>query len=821
MSAPEPNRSLAPPEGAALAKACLHCREPIPRGRERFCCSGCEAVHGLLSRAGLSNYYRVAEDLGATPPRPQDASDPAAAWDDPRFLELHTTLLPGGQRQARLYLEGVHCAACVWLVEALPRLLPGVVEARLELGRALATVRWDPRAVPLSEVARTLAALGYRPHPARGLERSERARREERALWIRIAVAGALAGNVMLVSFALYSGAFGGMDAGTTQWFRLLALGLTVPAVVGPGSLFLRGAWGALRARSPHMDLPVALALLVGLGWGAANTLRGSGEVYFDTVSVLVFLLLVGRALQHRQQRRAGEAAAALGSLAPRSARKVEGERTQDVPIEALSRGDLLLVRAGEAFPCDGRVEEGRSRIDASLLTGESRPRAVASGDEVLAGTLNLTAELRVRALRTGEETRLAGIVAQVEECQRRKAPVVAWADRIAGVFVTGVLALALLTLGLWLWLDPAVAVDRAVALLIVTCPCALGLATPLAIAAALGAAAREGIVVKGGAVLQALAAPGTLWLDKTGTLSEGRATLVAWEGPDPEALEEAKGWVKALEASSTHPVAQGIEEAFADIAAPRLDAPPQAVAAGVAGCLGGERLLVGSPACVESSGLDLPAWARKAVAGVLRRGATPVVAARGERIVAVGGLGDPLRPEARGIVKALAAAGWRVGILSGDHPAVVSAVGAALDLPSARCFGGLLPEEKRARVEASRGEGPVVMVGDGVNDAVALAAADVGVGVRGGSEAALASADVFFARRGLEGLPRLLGTASRTLGRVRTNLVLSLAYNLLAAFLAVAGVIGPLLAAVLMPLSSLAVVANSYRGLLREDGPR
>ena len=817
MSAAAPSATPAARSAPAAAPsvACAHCGLPVPPERAgpaaapTFCCAGCATVFSILHSHGLQGFYRVAAANEARPNRGGEGAD-HAAWDDARFQARHVQLA-GGEARAELFLEGVHCGACAWLIERLPRLVPGLLTARLDLARGLCQLRWDPARARLSAIADALAGLGYPPHPARSGEARAARTAEERRHLVRLAMAGFLAGNVMLMSFALYSAASGGMEPAWEAMFRWGSLGLAIPAVLGPGALFLRGAWSALRARTLSMDVPIAAALLLGCAWGARNAVRGAGEVFFDTLAVLVFLLLVGRWLERRQRRRAAEASELLHALAPTSARRVEGGEARQVPLEALEPGDLVEVRGGEAIPVDGRVEAGESALDRALLTGESLPVPVGPGDPVEAGVLNAGAPLRVRVERAGEETRVGRLVRGVEEAARRRAPVVRLADRLAGWFVAAVLLLAGLTLLVWWPISPDLAVDHAVALLVVTCPCALALATPLAISVAIGRAARRGVVVRGGDALERLTRPGRVWLDKTGTLSEGRARLLAWAGD-----EAVKPRVLALERGSAHPLARGLEEGLAPAcpAVPACDEPARRAGPGLEGRVDGRALRVGAPAWVLAAapGSGAPAWVEPFLAESLAAGRTPVLIAQDGAVVAGAALGDPLRPEARAAVEWLRARGHRVGILSGDHPELVRAVGRELGLAPDECRGGLSPEEKLAAVEASRREGPVLMVGDGVNDAAALAAADVGVGVHGGAEATLATADVFLARPGLEPLVGLLQGARSTLGTIRRNLALSLAYNALAAGLALAGLLSPLVAAVLMPLSSLTVIGSSSR---------
>ncbi len=800
--------------------ACAHCGLAVPPGliddgaELQFCCGGCRAVYRVLHQEGLEGFYRLAAAEQRQPARTTPLS--YAALDDPTFSERHCQRLLDGLRRTELYLEGVHCTACVWLVERLPRLVEGVVETRLDLGQGRATLTWDPEQVALSRLARSLDSYGYPSHPFRGLDRRRVARAEDRRLLIRIAVAGAAAANVMLIAFALYAGMFSGIQARYEQLFRWASLLLATPAVLYSGSLFFRGAIGGLRAGSLHIDLPISIGILAGYAWGGVNTVRGAGEIYFDSVTTLIFLLLVGRWLQRRQQRRASDATELLFSLTPTAARVVvrapgsRDERLHEVPAEALTRGTMIEVRTGESIPVDGVVLEGRSAVDASLLSGESRPLAVGVGDSVRAGTVNVSGRLRIEATAVGEQTRLGQLMRRIEEHAQRRAPIVLLAEQIAGRFVAATLSLAALTAVVWLLRDPSAAVDHAIALLIVTCPCALGLATPLAVSVAIGNAARQRILIQGGDALERLARPGRMILDKTGTLTEGRLSLVEWRGD-----EALRPLVAALEAGSAHPVARAACEALASEGnePPAVTDAVETLGGGIVGTVAGVELVVGSPTFVaQRSGASPADWVAGQLAVWTRQMLTPVLVARQGEVVAAVAFGDRLRSDAKPTLRRLERAGWRIEVLSGDDPDVVAAVGRELGLEPAQLTGGASPEQKLARVQRAAAEGPVVMVGDGVNDAAALAAATAGVAVHGGAEASLAVADVAIGRPGLAPLVDLLDGARITLRTIKRNFVFSLAYNLVGASLAGAGLINPLVAALLMPASSLTVLASSLR---------
>ena len=788
---------------------CAHCALPVPPAEHRvveaaqFCCAGCRTAYEIIHAAGLGRYYDFDERRTAAVAsvRPDHA-----AFDHPTFHALYVTQGAGGIATVQLHLEGVHCASCVWLVERMPMVLDGVLRAELDVTRALATITWDAGAVPLSRIAANLEALGYRPHPFRGLRAEAMRRAEDRTLLMHIGVAGALATNVMLFAIALYSGFVsraGALEPVFETGFRWLSLLLTTASVVWPGRVFFRTAVMAIRQRTVHVDIPIALALGAGFVRGAVNTITDRGPIYLDGVALLIFLLLVGRFFQQRAQRAAVDSTELLHSLAPATAHVIEGGVERDVPAEALLPGMLVAVRANETIPANGAVARGVSVIDLSLLTGESRPEPVAPGDVVYAGTLNLGAPLQVQVERAGEATRVGTLLREVAAGAARRAPMVQYANRVGGWFVWLVLALATITWLVWSQLDAPRALDAAIAFLVITCPCALALGTPLAITVAIGRAARQGILVKGGDALEQLATPGTLVLDKTGTLTAGRMTVAVWQG-DPSAQRLAL----ALERETAHPIASAFTAAWPGLVAPAASSITHVLGGGVQGVVEGHAVMVGSPSFVGAAA-TLPDWATAPLADA---SLTPVLVAVDGVVVARAGIGDPLRPEAQGAVAALQARGWQIRVLSGDDPAVVRRIGAQLGLPAAAVQGGATPERKLAEVERLAAAGTVVMVGDGVNDAAAIAGASVGIGVKGGAEACLAAADVFLAAPGLAPLVQLIEGSARTLSVIRRCLAVSLFYNLIGAVLAMTGLINPMVAAILMPLSSITVVLAAWK---------
>lgn len=799
---------------------CTHCGLPVPAGLvepdadTQFCCNGCRSVYEIIHGCGLERFYKLRDDADpdSEAARARTTDRKYGEFDAPVFRDLYYQSQPDGTCHTELYLEGVHCAACVWLVEKLPQVLPGVLEARLDIRRSLVRVCWDQQRVNLSQIARMLDSLGYPPHPARDVQARQLRQQEDRRFLIRIGVAAACAGNVMTLAFALYGGVFTGIEVEYSRLFRWASMLFGLISLLWPGSLFFRGAWAALRTRTAHLDLPIALGLLAGGVAGTINAVSNRGEIYFDSLTMLVFLLLVGRWIQRRQQRWSGDAVELLFSLTPTSARRLEDGRMHEVPLEAIGPGDVVEVRAGDSIPTDGVVREGQSAIDSSLLTGESKAVAVSVGDAVHAGTVNVGARILVDVRAVGDQTRVGKLMQLVEECSRRKAPIVQFADRVAGWFVVVVLALAALTFAVWLWIEPTRAVDTAVALLIVTCPCALGLATPLAVTVALGRAAQRGILIKGGAVFEQLTGRGAIALDKTGTITAGRTSVISWDG-DPQ----SKLLVAALEQHSSHPIARSLVAEGAAHAAevdgelPEAEDVLQTTGGGLVGTVAAQRVVVGSPRFVRDQSVSVDGQMAEAQRAVIAAGATPVLIGVDGCCVAVVGLGDPIRDDVPESLDQLRGLGWDVYILSGDHPEVVAAVGDRLGVPSDRSIGGASPEDKVQFVEELATAGSAVMVGDGVNDAAALSAATVGIAVHGGAEASLSAADVYLSRAGLTPIVDLICAARNTVRTIRRSLAASLCYNAIAATLAIAGLISPLTAAILMPISSFTVLTLAY----------
>ena len=814
---PQNSSSNTPP----MSNGCAHCGLAVPRSLRtedsslQFCCQGCQAVYNIIHSSGFEAYYELRDKM------PKQASltleDSYSEFDDPIFLDKYTKVLNPDTRSTTFFLEGIHCSACLWLIEKSLSRLPGVGEARLEFRRARLKLVWAPDIISLGTIARHLSQIGYIPHISLN-DAHDAYQRSTRQLIIRIGIAGAVTGNVMLMAFALYGGWWSGIARDHEQLFRIASMVVTLPSVLYAAWPFYSSALSGLQTGVLHMDLPISIGILVGFVGGVSNVFYGEGDIYFDTVTALIFLLLVGRLLQQQQQRWATESSELLTALMPSFARRVDRSgKTKRIPIDAIAPGDTLRIHPNEVFPTDAEVIEGHSAVDMSLLSGESVPHSVREGDKVWGGTQNVEQPLTIRAIQPANASRAAQIADLVEGADRGQTPIVQLADRIAGYFVAVVVALAAFNFIFWSLWEPSVAMDRAISLLIVSCPCALGLATPLAITAAIGKAARKGILIRSGATLEVLGAiqRATVFFDKTGTLTYGRMDVVRFEGP-PWILN----YVAAAERNSRHPVGCALH-LYSQTRA--QDIPASATVTldqgGLIAQIDGRSIRLGSPRFVTeaSESTDIPPQLKKTSEEWANSSLTPIWASVDGKLKAIFGLADQLRPESKAYITELRSAGHNIHILSGDDPRVVQAIGAQLGLDATKCYGALSPEDKLDRVKTSAV--PTIMIGDGVNDAAALRAAEIGIAVHGGAETCFEAADIVIQKAGLHPLAELLTGAKRTYQSIRESIVFSLVYNIFGASLATSGMLNPLIAAILMPISSLLVLGNAFRFRFGSEG--
>jgi Cu2+-exporting ATPase len=714
--------------------------------------------------------------------------------------------------EVSLLLEGITCAACVWLNEQHLTRVDGVAAVEINYTTQRARVRWDPRRVRLSQILRAVQAIGYRAFPSDTAAAEESRKRENRsALW-RLFVAGFGMMQVMMYALPAYLAEEGTMSADIEQLMRIASFLLTVPVVLYSCGPFFRGAWRDLLLRRVGMDVPIALGIAVSFAASIIATFSGRGQVYFDSITMFVFFLLCGRYLEQRARQRASASLDYLDRALPMVAHRLKappaGRDTEQVPAVALRAGDFVMIKVGDTVPADGRIVEGETEVDESLLTGESRPSVKRAGARLVAASVNRLNPVVLRVEQAGDDTRVSHIRRLTDRAASQRPRLVEATDRIAGWFVSGVLAAAALAALWWLAVEPSRAIWIAVAVLVVTCPCALSLATPTALSISVGTLARRGVVCTRGHTVETLSHVTHFVFDKTGTLTEGRLTLAEvrpfGDATRATVLEHAA----ALEQASEHPLARAVMDAAGDAAvAPRPAATGvrNVAGSGIEGSIDGILHRIGTRAFVEQLAGDGD------VHCMIEPGATPVWIGSQQGWLGMLQLNDRLRPEAGALLDDLRRAGMHVLILSGDEPSAVQAVAQRLGV--VEFAGGCSPEAKQARVRALQEQGGVVaMVGDGVNDAPVLAQAQLSVAMGTGAVLSQAQSDLVLLSGRLASLREALRISRRTMRIVRENLIWAVAYNAIALPLAVAGYVTPWLAGIGMAGSSLLVVLNALR---------
>ncbi|WP_231757886.1 heavy metal translocating P-type ATPase [Microbulbifer elongatus] len=807
--------------------ACFHCGLPVAEGSHysvkidgiarAMCCPGCEAVAGAIVAGGLDNFYRFREQNSE---RPEGGSERQRwqAYDLPQvqseFVRAYSGTLPGIENPHKLQVVsllvgGITCAACVWLIEKQLMSLAGVARVSVNASTHRAQIVFDPHRVAVSAIFSALASIGYRPSPATAANSERMLQQERRGAIRRLGVAGLGTMQVMMFAIALYFGGSKGIDLQFEQFFRWVSLVVATPVVCYAAQPFFGAAWRALRSSHLVMDVPVSLA--IGLAYGASvyATVFDTGEVYFESVSMFTFFLLLGRFVEMRARHKAGLASGGLAQLLPLAALRLgrDGE-VESVPVAALAEGESILLRPGDTVPVDGVVTEGASGVDESVLTGESALQQKQAGSAVFAGSVNGDSSLTVRITAAGSGTRLSAIEKLVEQAQLDKPAQAALADRIAGRFIAAVLMISVAAFVFWWQQAPERAFWVALSVLVVTCPCALSLATPAALAAATLRLQQLGLLVARGHVLEALPRVTRVIFDKTGTLTEGAPQLRAVHPLRTGISEEAaRDIAAALEARNNHPLARAFRPWFGNRAA---DGLRSVTGCGVEGRCDGQVYRLGAPGFV----LEL---ADRATAIPIADPQVP--SAQGQWLmlgdqrgpVAWLGLGDALRPTAPDAVAMLAAQGVNSELLSGDQSAEVPRVAECVGIAEYRA--GASPEHKLRRLKALQGEGErVLMIGDGINDVPVLSGADVSVAMMSAADLAQSRADAILLQGDLQALPRAFALAGKCRTIIRQNLGWAILYNALALPLAFLGLVPPWAAAIGMSLSSLIVVVNALR---------
>ncbi|MBA1264487.1 heavy metal translocating P-type ATPase [Stutzerimonas stutzeri] len=789
---------------------CYHCGLPVPAGStwharvldetRAMCCPGCQAVAEAIVSAGLESYYLHRSDTSTNPGAlPQALSDELALYDR-KDVQQPFVQHEGDLASTALMIEGISCAACGWLIERHLLGLDGIAEANLNLSNHRLQVRWSDSRLPLSELLAELRRIGYAAHPYRADQVAERLASENRRSLRQIGVTGLLWMQVMMATMATWPEFNLDLSESFFVTLRWTALLLTTPIVFYCCTDFFKGALRDLRTRHLTMDVSVSLAIGGAYLAGIWSTVTGQGELYFDAVGMFALFLLTGRYLERRARERTAAATAQLVNLLPASCLKLdEDEQTARILLSELCVGDRILVQPGALVPADGRILNGQSSIDESVLTGEYLPQARGIGDLVTAGTLNVEGPLTVQVQALGDDTRLSAIVRLLERAQSDKPRLAELADRVAQWFLLVVLLTAAVVGIVWWQIDPQRAFWVVLALLVATCPCALSLATPTALTAATGTLHKLGLLLTRGHVLEGLNHIDTVIFDKTGTLTEGRLTLSEIRPLTDLDADACLALAAALENRSEHPISKAFGRA--PQAADTVDSVP---GLGLQGSVGGRLLRIGQPGFVAAG----------------YAGATPEIPGNQGQWLLLGDtrgplawlvLDDRLRDDAPALVQACHRRGWRTLLLSGDSSPMVADIARQLGIDEAR--SGLTPADKLDHLQRLQSEGHrVLMLGDGVNDVPVLAAADISVAMGSATDLAKTSADAVLLSNRLDSLVQAFSLARRSRRIIVENLSWATLYNGLILPFAAIGWVTPLWAALGMSASSLLVVLNALR---------
>ena len=811
--------------------ACFHCGQPVAASadwhvniegvKRAMCCPGCAAVAQTIVDIGQTSYYHERSGFAA----PGEAGVAAALVpaalalpeDDPNIID------DGDARETTLLVEGIRCAACVWLIEHRLRQVEGVEQANLNVATEKLFVRWHKDKTTAAALLEAVRSIGYNAWPYDTTRHDAQLQKASRTLGRQLFVAGLSMMQVMMYVAPEYmAGDDGTLDAGMASLMRWASLLLTLPAIAYSAQPFLKGAWASLKARVLGMDVPVALGIMAAFIGSAVSTFRGHGEVYFDSVTMFIFLLLASRYLEMVARRKAASALSRLRHGVPEMAQRLAAwpdlRNATTVPASALAAGDHIIVKGGEAVAADCVVVEGSTAVDLSLLTGESAPQRKTVGDAIPGGAVNAGSPVVLRVEKPARESTLAGLLKLIERAGSAKPQIAQWADRTASWFVAALLLFAAASFGFWSWHDAARAWPVAIAVLVVSCPCALSLATPSALAAATDRLLGKGVLVVQPHVLETLHRTTHIVFDKTGTLTEGRPTVQSIDAIDGARIIGILRVAAALETGSAHPIARAISaaaEAHGAGAAGAI-ALQELAGQGMEGMVNGVRYRLGTAAYVAGiAGSPVP---RSGLAGTA--GAAGATDSSPMTTVWLGMQGrwlgrfrisDALRADARRTVEFFQRLGKEVVLLSGDQQSLAESVAGQLGITQA--IGDCLPDEKLAYVQALQARGGVVaMVGDGINDAAVLRAADVSFAMGSGATLAQVHADCVLLDARLPLLTETARSADKTMRVIRQNLAWATLYNIVAIPAAAFGVLNPWLSGVGMAASSAIVVLNALR---------
>ncbi|MGD9655565.1 MAG: heavy metal translocating P-type ATPase [Sulfuricurvum sp.] len=773
----------------------------IHDGEYRFCCNGCKGIFHLLKDEGLESFYSKMGDTTLSPPTEQ--FEASTNFDTPAFHERFVTTTKEELLQVSLIIEGIHCAACVWLNEKALHKMEGVIEAHINYTNNKARITWDPAQVKLSAIIDMIRAIGYDAFPYDASLQEVRANKERKEYYLRMAVATFATMNMMWIAVAQYAGYFTGITQEVKTILNVAEWVLATPVLFYSGWVFYRGAYYGLRNRAVTMDLLVVTGSSLAYLYSIYITLRQSGEAYFDSVSMIITFVLFGKFLEVLSRKNAADTLDVIGKHIPREVSIVEGDNVKTVDVNDVKIGDTILIRSGERAAIDGEVISGEGSFDESNLTGESEPIFKQIGDRIISGTTSIDALIHYRSTKDFAHSTLSNLVNLLENAMAHKPSIEQLANRLSQHFSSTILFLAIATF--WAWYFWPHSFDRSlmvgISVIIIACPCALALATPVATLVGLALGAKRGILFKSAAQIEIMAKATMVVLDKTGTITMGRPEVVnvTVHAPfDPV-------YLYALVSSSKHPISRGIaeyiERDYEDIVTGSIEEAREVPARGMIGRAEGVMIAGGNALLMQELGIIIEAVSDKSVFYYAVNGI----------LCAVYELRDLPKEGAAASIEKLKSFNLRVAMLTGDHQSAADRVAGEVGIDEVHAH--LSPEEKAAFITDAHNAGHVVvMAGDGVNDLLALANADIAIAMGSGSDIAIEVSDVVLMNDSLRSLSEAFAISRKTYGLIKQNLSISLVYNSITIPLAMMGYVIPLIAAISMSFSSLLVVGNSMR---------
>ncbi len=783
---------------------CTHCGAEIPSARagSHFCCAGCEFVWNSIKGLGLSNYYDLLKREDQRALKPTTTAQSFGFMNDPTFLAAYTTKKSDEITECSFLLEGIHCAACIWLLEKLPTLINGIYLARVEFGSGKLTVTFNEKNVKISEIAELVNSFGYKPTPVTEINEEKERKIRSRRLMYRIGVAAVCSMNIMMLSVSLYQGDVTGIEHKYRTLLTWVSILLGIPVMAYSATPLYKTALGGLRGGVLHIDLPIVIAIWAGFITSVISAISGGSVIYIDSISAVVFLLLSGRAIQESSIRRVSELSTVLGTILPQTARR-KGEKNL-IFSQLLKQDEIVLAQSGDSIPADGEVVSGEGLINTAILTGESNPTKISKGDPVFAGTRLIYGEIEIKVKTVGTSSRIGKIIKSLSLAQKPKISL--FLDKCSRAFTIVSLALAAVTAIVWHNSGIVTTLDRTLAVLLVGCPCVLAFATPLTFTLNMMNAARRGIFIKNGDAIEKMSHIKRIAFDKTGTLTSGEPQVIKVEILTKSELfnsyELIARLINSLEFGVNHPVASALRTWSAQISTDQAELSERLIipGKGISALLNSETIYCGSVRWIR----ELKRFNLDQVANA------SVVLANREEVLASFLIADQLHANAREIINRLKSESINISIISGDQRNSVLCVAKQLGIKDEDSTSTRSPEEKAEDVAQLNSKELTAFIGDGINDALALRAASVGIGLHGSAENILSVADIYLGRCGIKDLPILLKGCRRTMITVKVNLAFSLFYNLIAVSGAMLGYVGPLQAAILMPLSSLTVIMHT-----------